>query len=315
MTDLLNNLKEIKNPYNGEELNVDYFIRELVISGNKVELKLLYPGLDQEKNKALKFEITKKIKIELGFEGVKIVEIKNNISENTKIIAILSGKGGVGKSNAVVNMAKSLVKSGKKVGIIDCDIYGYSIPKILNMYDTPKVVNNFITPLKSSEGIEMISTQYFIENNENKAVVWRGPILKQVMDNFFLSTDFSKDLDYMFIDMPPGTGDIMLNLKDYVDNIDSILVTTPSIDAAHVAIRSAELAQKLNFNVLGVIENMSYYMHNDEKLHIFGTDGYEEIAKAMQIPLLGQVPITHNINEAYDQITSDLEANYAKRSN
>lgn len=315
MTNLLNGLKEIKNPYTGEGLNIDYFIRDLTLNDKKVELRLLYPGLDKEKNKALKLEITKKIKIELGFEGVKIVEIKNNLGDNTKLIAILSGKGGVGKSNAVVNMARSLAKTGKKVGIIDCDIYGYSIPKILNMYDVPEVVNNYITPLKSSEGIEMISTQYFIENNENKAVVWRGPVLKQVMDNFFLSTNFSKDLDYIFIDMPPGTGDIMLNLKDYVDSIDAILVTTPSIDAAHVAIRSAELAQKLNFNVLGVIENMSYYMHNEEKLHIFGTDGYEEIAKAMQIPLLGQVPITHNVIEAYDQITTDLEANYAKRSN
>lgn len=313
MENILKSLNELTNPYNNEKFDAKYYVKNITIDENKVELHLIYPGLDTEKNNLIKREITKVVKIDLAYDGIKIIESKNNLGDDTKLIAILSGKGGVGKSNAVVNLAKSMTRLGKKVGIIDCDIYGYSIPKILNMYETPQIINNRIQPLKTEDGIEIMSTQYFIENNENKAVVWRGPVLRQVMDNFFLSTDFSKDLDYIFIDMPPGTGDIMLNLKDYVTTLDSILVTTPSLDASHVAVRCGELAKKLDFGLLGVIENMAYYEHNGEKLYIFGNEGYDEIAKELIIPLLGEVPITKDVDLAYDKMAKDLEAMYAKR--
>ncbi len=304
---IINKIEELINPYTNENVLLD--VKKLLIEGEKVIIEYVALGDNNELNQKFDRELIKLLKIDLGFLYVTkaIVEPATNvIPSGAKIIAIISGKGGVGKSNVTFQLAKALAKTGKKVAIMDADIYGYSIPKITNLYDVPVVIDNMIQPLKTKEGIEVISSQYFIENNENKPLVWRGPILNKMMNNFFNNVEFDKELEYLLIDMPPGTGDMMLNLELYVKGIESIMVTTPSLDASHVAIRSGVLAQELKIGIIGVIENMSYYEIDGVKHHIFGQGGGQEVADMLDTKIIGEIPICDDPSEVYDKIIQEV---------
>ncbi len=225
-------------------------------------------GTDAEKN--LRRELAKIIKIDLGFSGVRIqFEESRNIQhvagKNTHFIIIASGKGGVGKSTVAVNLAYALSKLNKKVGLLDADIYGSSIPLLLEMKTDTIDVNerNKIIPF-ISHGMEVISTNFFSE--EGKPVVWRGSLLNAMLNNLFYQVDWSKNLDYMIIDTSPGTGDALLDLANIIPNAEVLLVSTPSIVGNDITMKTGIAYQELKHPLIGIVENMAYDVVTNQPL-------------------------------------------------
>ncbi len=254
---------------------------------------------DPEIEKKLRREIAKIIKIDLKYAGLKLEieefrKIDSLAKGKTKFIIIASGKGGVGKSTITANIAYALSKKGKKVGIIDADIYGSSIPTLLdyNVKDAKIEVNNNrkIIPFMKNN-IEFISTEFFAD--VGAPILWRGAMVSSMINSLFYDVAWNKELDYMVIDMPPGTGDATLDLRNIIPNSDVIIVTTPHISASHVAIKAGYAAKELKHKVIGVIENMSYYLNKStgEKEYIFGKGKGEELAKKLNVNLLAEIPI------------------------
>ncbi len=310
-TKIIEALNTIVNPYTDELVDFTKIETNIRHEGKTLILSYVPLGTDEAKNREFSRSIVRKLKIDLQIQSVRIVQIAPEKSEdelffNTKVVAIMSGKGGVGKSQVTVNLAKSLTNSGKKVGIIDADIYGYSIPKILDLYGEPEVVDSKIIPL-SKLGIEVISTQYFIGENQNEAIAWRAPMLNKMMRHLFNDVLWNPELDYMLIDLPPGTGDVFLNLTQYVEDVYSLLITTANKDAAHVALRAGKLANDLNFKTLGIIENMSYYEHQGEKLAIFGTEGANIVANELGYPVIARLPITDDESQLTEKLQPVLK--------
>ncbi|GAE35186.1 Mrp/NBP35 family ATP-binding protein [Halalkalibacter akibai] len=207
---------------------------------------------------------------------------------NGNVIAITSGKGGVGKSTVAVNIALSLANLGKKVALIDLDIYGYSIPKILNVDSKPKTMNNKIIPV-GHESITLMSMGFLVKGNE--PVVWRGPMIGKMVGHFFDEVIWGKQ-DFIILDLPPGTGDMALDLHQKLPECQEIIVTTPHPNAVHVAERTGLMAKQTNHTILGVVENMSYFSPNGtDKYHLFGKGGGETLAKKLETELLASIPL------------------------
>jgi ATP-binding protein involved in chromosome partitioning len=208
----------------------------------------------------------------------------------TQFLAVASGKGGVGKSTVTANLAVALARQGYRVGLIDADIYGFSIPNLFGLGDRkPALVENLIMPVQE-EGVKIISMGFFVP--DNSPVIWRGPMLGKMLRNFFAEVHWG-ELDVMLLDLPPGTGDVALDVHQMLPKSKEIIVTTPQATAAEVAARAGAMAIKTNHEVIGVVENMSYFIcnHCDERHYIFGMGGGERLAKELGTPLLGQVPI------------------------
>lgn len=204
------------------------------------------------------------------------------------VILVASGKGGVGKSTVTANLAAAASMQGFKVGVLDADIHGFSLPRILGVNGRPTVIDNTIIPLDTF-GLRVISMGFFVD--ESKAVIWRGPMVHKAVSQF-LGDVFWDDLDILFVDLPPGTGDVALSLAQVIPGVDSVLVTTPQPGAYMVASRFAQLAEKSNIKLRGVIENMSYFLAPDgNKEYIFGSGGGKELADRLGVPLLGQIPL------------------------
>lgn len=210
-------------------------------------------------------------------------------SNKTTFIAIASGKGGVGKSTVSVNLAVSLARLGKKVGIVDADIYGFSVPDMMGITQRPKVRGERIIPV-DRYGVKVISMGFFVE--DNSPVIWRGPMLGKMLNNFFSEVEWG-DLDYLFLDLPPGTGDVALDLHTMLPACKEIIVTTPHATAAFVAARAGAMALKTDHEILGVVENMSYFQSSvsGEKEYVFGKGGGEKLAEELRTELLGQLPL------------------------
>jgi ATP-binding protein involved in chromosome partitioning len=208
---------------------------------------------------------------------------------NVKFISIASGKGGVGKSTVSVNLAVALARLGKKVGLIDADIYGFSVPDMMGVQTMPVVEENRIIPVDRL-GVKMISMGFFVE--DNAPVVWRGPMLGKVLDQFFRDVEWG-ELDYLLLDLPPGTGDIALDIHQMLPESNEIVVTTPHPTAAFVAARAGAMAIKTNHNILGVIENMSWFQSrvSGEREFVFGEGGGPKLAEELRTELLGQIPL------------------------
>jgi ATP-binding protein involved in chromosome partitioning len=222
--------------------------------------------------------------------GSEASEIESKFNDGkTEFIAIASGKGGVGKSTVAVNIAVSLANAGKKVGIIDADIYGFSVPDMMGIMEKPAVEGEKIIPV-NRYGVQVISMAFFVE--ENTPVIWRGPMLGKMLTSFFNEVQWG-ELDYLLLDLPPGTGDIALDVHQMLPSSKEIIVTTPHPTAAFVAARAGSMALHTDHEIIGVIENMSYFESETtgQKEYVFGTGGGEKLAADLEVPLLGQVPL------------------------
>lgn len=216
---------------------------------------------------------------------------KGLLSPNSKtaFIAIASGKGGVGKSTVSVNLAVSLARLGKKVGLIDADIYGFSVPDMMGITTRPVVRGEKIIPVDRF-GVKVISMGFFVE--DNAPIIWRGPMLGKMLNSFFNEVEWG-DIDYLLLDLPPGTGDVALDVHTMLPACKEIVVTTPHPTAAFVAARAGAMAIKTEHEILGVIENMSYFESKltGEKEYVFGKGGGQKLAEELRTSVLGQLPL------------------------
>ena len=216
------------------------------------------------------------------------------------VICVASGKGGVGKSTMTANLAAALAAEGHSAGALDADVYGYSIPRMLGINQRPKVnERRKIVPPVGAGGVKTMSIGFFIE--ENAAVVWRGPMLHKAIQQFLEDVDWG-ELDYLLLDLPPGTGDVSMTLSQLLPQARFLLVTTPQPAAQSVASRAAEMAGKFDLEILGAIENMSGFMTPDgQRFTIFGEGGGQLLADELDVPLIGKVPLSEELREHADR--------------
>jgi ATP-binding protein involved in chromosome partitioning len=224
------------------------------------------------------------------------------LAQVANVLCIGSGKGGVGKSTLTANLAAALAGEGKRVGVLDADVWGYSIPRMYGLGSTrpPVSAERKILPL-DAHGVKVMSIGFFLE--EDAAVVWRGPMLHKALTQFLQDVDWGV-LDYLLIDLPPGTGDVSMTLAQLLPQAKFVIVTTPQATAQKVARRSAEMAHKVSLEIGGVIENMSgFTTPGGERFAIFGEGGGKELADELDVPLLGKVPLTMPLREHADSGT------------
>ncbi|MEH7352534.1 Mrp/NBP35 family ATP-binding protein [Neobacillus drentensis] len=210
-------------------------------------------------------------------------------STDTTFIAIASGKGGVGKSTVSVNLAVALARLGKKVGLIDADIYGFSVPDMMGITKRPVVRGEKIIPVERF-GVQVISMGFFVE--DNAPIIWRGPMLGKMLNSFFNEVEWG-DIDYLLLDLPPGTGDVALDIHTMLPACKEIIVTTPHPTAAFVAARAGAMALRTEHEVLGVVENMAYFESKvtGEKEYVFGRGGGDKLAEELNTEVLGRLPL------------------------
>jgi len=221
------------------------------------------------------------------------------LAQVSNVLCIGSGKGGVGKSTLTANLAAALTADGKRVGILDADVWGYSIPRMYGLGATrpPVSPQRKILPLQA-HGVKVMSIGFFLE--EDAAVVWRGPMLHKALNQFLQDVEWGA-LDYLLIDLPPGTGDVSMTLAQLLPQAQFVIVTTPQPTAQKVARRSAEMANKVSLEICGVIENMSgFTTPGGERYAIFGEGGGKDLADELDVPLLGRVPLTMPLREHAD---------------
>jgi ATP-binding protein involved in chromosome partitioning len=215
-----------------------------------------------------------------------------------RIIAVSSGKGGVGKSTVCVNLAVSLARGGAKVGILDADIYGPNIPRMMGVNEAPRVIGDRIIPLEA-HGVKVMSLGFIIERDQ--PAIWRGPIVMKIITQFLGDVDWGQ-LDYLLVDMPPGTGDAQLSLVQATNVHGAIIVTTPQEVAVGDARRGAKMFPRVGVPVLGIVENMSWLEcpHCGKPTALFGSGGGQRLADELELPLLGQIPLAPNVAQGGD---------------
>ncbi|MDQ1402883.1 MAG: ATP-binding protein involved in chromosome partitioning [Actinomycetota bacterium] len=218
----------------------------------------------------------------------------------TRVLGISSGKGGVGKSSVTVNLAISLTKLGHEVAILDADVYGFSVPKMLGITDDPIAIERDLMIPPVAHDVACISMDYFVP--EDKALIWRGPMLHKALEEF-LNNVYWGEPDYLLFDMPPGTGDVALSMAQYLPRAEMYVVTTPQAAAQRVAKKSAQMARdpKINLSLAGIIENMSWFTGDDGKRYeLFGSGGGQSLADDLGVPLIGQIPLVPELREGGD---------------
>lgn len=310
-------VRSILSRVNEMVLNKDFdslnFIKSISVNGDTLNLVLLLT----DKNDDIMKQVMEKIKLEFakGSPEIKNVNVefeygmlehkdskKSLVLPNVKnTIAVASGKGGVGKSTAAVNLAVALAGLGLKVGLIDADIYGPSIPMMFRIKEKPKMTEidgkRKLVPIKKY-GVEVMSIGFLIEGES--AVVWRGPMASSALKQFMSDVYWDK-LDVLLFDMPPGTGDIQLTLSQTIPLTGAVVVTTPQEISLIDARKGFQMFEKVNVPTLGLIENMSYYnLPDGERDYIFGKDGGKKMCEEIHVPLLGQIPINKKIREGGD---------------
>ena len=220
------------------------------------------------------------------------------------IIAVASGKGGVGKSTTTANLATAMARMGARVGVLDADLYGPSQPTMLGVQDRkPDQQNQKLIPVEADSGIQVMSIGFLVDTDQ--AVVWRGPMVSQALQQLMFQSEWD-DVDYLFIDLPPGTGDIQLTLSQKIPVTGSVVVTTPQDIALIDARKAVDMFNKVNIPILGVLENMSVHICSNcgHSEAIFGSDGGKALAERLNVPLLGQLPLTLAVREAMDSGTA-----------
>ena len=224
-----------------------------------------------------------------GSEKPKTIEELLSQNNPVEFISIASGKGGVGKSTVAVNLAVALAREGKKVGLVDADIYGFSVPDMMGIDERPGIDGKEIIPVER-HGVKVISMAFFVE--ENAPVIWRGPMLGKMLTNFFTEVQWG-ELDYLLLDLPPGTGDVALDVHSILPSSKEIIVTTPHPTAAFVAARAGAMAKHTEHTILGVIENMSYFESKEtgKKEYVFGKGGGKKLSDELETQLFAELPL------------------------
>src|SRR5829696_3100051 len=307
---VLTSLKKVIDPELHKDIVSMGMIKEMTINNDKISftLELTTPACP------FNSEIEQDVRNVISDLGVKDLDLKvtakvmegRSISLDEllpgvkNIIAVASGKGGVGKTTVSVNLALSLAKTGAKVGLLDADIYGPSVPLMLGAEGDPQVLKNKIQP-PNVEGIKVISMGFFYEQSQ-QAGIYRGPIVSGIIKQFLTDVEWGS-LDYLIIDLPPGTGDAPLTMAQTIPVTGIIIVTTPQDVAMNVAVKALGMFSKLNVPIVGVIENMSYLQcpHCSEHISIFGKGGGQKISEKFDIPFLGEIPLSPQIMEGSDK--------------
>jgi ATP-binding protein involved in chromosome partitioning len=218
--------------------------------------------------------------------------------QRTKAILVASGKGGVGKSSVTANLAVALAQQGFKVGVVDCDVWGFSIPRMLGVSGRPTAFNGMMLPLEA-HGVKVISMGFFVP--DDTPVIWRGPMLHKAIQQF-LADVYWGDMDFILADLPPGTGDVSISIAQFLPGADMLVVTTPQEVAQKVAARAGRMTEQVNLRVIGVVENMSYFVCPacDAEHHIFGEGGGELLAETLDTELLGKIPLQETLRKGAD---------------
>jgi ATP-binding protein involved in chromosome partitioning len=218
-------------------------------------------------------------------------------ASRTRVLLIASGKGGVGKSSITANLSIALAQRDKKVAVVDADVWGFSIPRMLGVDRPPVVIDQMLVP-PEVHGVRCISMGFFAD--EDQPVIWRGPMLHKALEQF-LTDVYWDEPDFLLVDLPPGTGDISLSISQFLPRAEAYIVTTPQPAAQKVAQRAAFMFQKVRIDIKGVIENMSWFTGNDgERYHLFGAGGGRALAELLEVPLIGQVPLVQALREGSD---------------
>jgi len=304
-------LRNVVDPELGRPVTMLGMVRGIEIDGGTVRIKLALTTAGCPLKDSFKEQVTRHVgalpgveSVELDFEEMTpeqkqalkkrlgISEKKGiSLSERTRVLAVTSGKGGVGKSSISVNLAAALSALGEQVGVLDADIYGHSVPQLLGVTQYPVAVEEMIVP-PLGHGLKLMSIGFFLD--ENKPVIWRGPMLHRALEQFLSDVHWG-DIDTLVVDMPPGTGDVALSLAQLLPHAEAIVVTTPQPLAQEVAARAALMANETGMRLLGVVENMSYLVGSGQEL--FGSGGGERLAAELGVPLLGRVPLDPVLRE------------------
>src|SRR5919106_2278230 len=307
---VLTSLRKVVDPELHKDIVSMGMIKDLAITDEKVSftLELTTPAFP------FNDDIEKDVRAAISDIGIQNLDLKVTarvmegraismdelIPDVKNIIAVASGKGGVGKTTIAVNLALALARTGAKVGLLDADIYGPSVPLMLGAEADPQVLKNKIQPPKV-EGIKVISMGFFYEQSQ-QAGIYRGPIVSGIIKQFLTDVEWGS-LDYLIIDLPPGTGDAPLTMAQTIPVTGIIIITTPQDVAMNVAVKALGMFSKLNVPIVGVIENMSYLQcpHCSEHISIFGKGGGQKISEKFGIPFLGEIPLFPQIMEGSDK--------------
>lgn len=314
---VLEALRKVKYPGKGQEIVSMNLVSDIQIEGNKLAFSLTFersndPVISSVRKacvKAIHKYLGKEVEIEgnIQIKAKEIIAVDRMLPEVKNIIAVASGKGGVGKSTVAANLAVATARLGYKVGLIDADIFGPSIPKMLHAENQrPSVVvedgKELMVPVQSY-GVNLLSIGFFVDPED--AVVWRGPMATGALKQFISQTKWG-ELDYLFVDLPPGTSDIHLTMVQEVSVTGAVVITTPQQVALADALKGINMfrSDKINVPVIGLVENMAWFTPEelpDSKYYIFGKDGGKELAAKLNVPLLGQIPIVQGICEGGDK--------------
>lgn len=219
------------------------------------------------------------------------------VDARTRVLAVSSGKGGVGKSSVTTNLAVALARAGHDVAAVDADVWGFSLPRMLGIDRPPYLVEDVIVP-PAAHDVRLMSMGFFV--GEDQPVIWRGPMLHKALEQFLTDVAWGEP-DFLVIDMPPGTGDVSLSIAQFLPRAEVIVVTTPQPAAQRVAQRAAHMARHVHLDVVGVIENMSWFRGDDGTVYeLFGSGGGEQLATSLDVPLLGRLPLVPELREGGD---------------
>ena len=319
---VLKHLSSVYDPELGVNIVDLGMVKDVVFDNSEITIKLALTIADCPMRNQIESEITRKLELIEGVESINIEttamdqkdrsalmekarkKARENaeptkINPRTRVLAIGSGKGGVGKSTLSTNIALGLSKQGFQTGLLDADIWGFSIPRLLGVEGRIEAnEEKMMIPLEM-ENLKIISTGLITEN-EDTALMWRGLMLSKALEQFLTGVEWG-DLDYLIIDLPPGTGDIQMALSRLLPQAELIVVTTPQLMAQKVATRVADMAKRSFIPLLGVIENMSYFENNEgKKYNIFGDGGGENLAKQFGLDVLAKIPISEDTNSDAD---------------